>query len=202
MLYTNRDLYLAIDALSEQHAKCDRSLETYLLAVLNRSSAFHDHQFLTLAELYELITAGFTHEPLIFNDEWHDQYDHLPHEDNQYAGWQASLIRQIVDLREMAENGTLQDEQRYGGVSSPRQSRWYNFDPNGYLECAMAGSSGGWEPDDETGRQYVPGPVAVLGDDGAIQSANPEDLPNLISEMPVITWEHFKDFIFCGQIYE
>jgi hypothetical protein len=201
-LSTNRDLYLAINALSAQHAQCDRSLETYLLAVLNRSSAFHDHESLTLAELYDLIAAGFTREPALFDNQWRDQYDHLPHEDNQYAGWQATLIRQIVDLREMDETGILQDEQRYFGISSPRQSPWYNFDPRGYLECAMAGSSGGWDPEDDTDRQYVPGAVAVWAEDGSIQSANPEDLPNPTFEMPVITWEQFKDFIFCGQIYE
>jgi hypothetical protein len=111
-------------------------------------------------------------------------------------------LRQIADLREMAESGILQDEQKYFSISSPRQSPWYNFDPRGYLECAMAGSSGGWDPDDDTGRQYVPGEVAVLAEDGSIQSSNPEDLPNPTFEMPVITWEQFKDFIVCGQIYE
>jgi hypothetical protein len=91
---------------------------------------------------------------------------------------------------------------RYFGVRAPRQSYWYNFDPRGYLECAMAGSFGGWEPDDDTGRQYVSGPVAVLAEDGSIQSASPEDLHDPVYQIHVVTWEQFKDFMICGQIYE
>ncbi|MFN9913238.1 MAG: hypothetical protein ACK53L_11680, partial [Pirellulaceae bacterium] len=96
----------------------------------------------------------------------------------------------------------LKNEQRYFGLSSPRRTLWYNFDPIGYLECAMAGSFGGWDPGDEMGRQFVPGPVAVLGNDGSIQSANPEDLHQPIVQMLSVTWEQFKAFIICGQIYE
>ena len=66
----------------------------------------------------------------------------------------------------------------------------------------MAGSFGGSEPGDETGRQFVPGPVAVLGNDGSIQTANPEDLHEPTVQMPSVTWEQFQDFIICGQIYE
>ncbi|QDV51705.1 hypothetical protein [Gimesia fumaroli] len=201
-LQTNRDLYLAIEDLSKQYSNCGRSLETYLLAVLNRSGEFSERESLTLAEFYELIVCGFTYKPAEFDDVWRAQYDELPHEDDGYAGWYATVVRQIVDLREMDECGTLENELRYFGVSAPRNSPWYNFDPLGYLECAMAGSFGGWEPGDDTGRQYVPGQVGVLAEDGSIQSANPEDLPNPTFEMPTVTWDHFKDFLFCGQIYE
>ncbi len=66
----------------------------------------------------------------------------------------------------------------------------------------MAGSFGGWEPSDESERDFVPGPVAVLADDGSIQDVNPQDLPRPQFEMRVVTWDQFKDFICCGQIYE
>ena len=201
-LQTNRDLYLAVEQLSKQHADCPRSLESYLLAILDLSGPLAERRQITLAELYGMLSGGFTHDPAPFNDEWRDRYDQLPHEDDNYIGWHATVVRQIVDLREMDECGTLKNDLRYLGVSAPRQSFWYNFDPSDYLECAMAGSFGGWEPGDDTGRQYVPGPVAVLADDGSIQSANPEDLPNPTFDMPAVTWEHFKDFVICGQIYE
>ena len=58
----------------------------------------------------------------------------LPDRSSDFGRWQATLIRQIVDLREMEENGTLADRDRYFGVNSPRQSRWYNFEPPSYLE--------------------------------------------------------------------
>ncbi len=199
---TNRDLYLAIEALSKTHSGCTRPLEHYLLALLDSSRRFSERSDVTLAEFYDLVSSSFTRDIPTFNPNWRDQYDQLPHDRNDYAGFRATLIRQIVDLREMDESGTLKNELRYFGVSAPRKSYWYNFDPIGYLECAMAGSFGGWEPGDATGRQFVPGPVAVLGDDGSIQVANSEDLHQPTVPMLSVTWEKFQDFIICGQIYE
>jgi hypothetical protein len=201
-LTTNRDLYLAIEALSKTHSGCKRPLEHYLLSLLDSSLIFAERNDVTLAEFYDLVCSSFTRDIPSFNPIWHDQYDTLPHDRNDYAGFYATLVRQIVDLREMDENGALKNEQRYFGLSSPRRTLWYNFDPIGYLECAMAGSFGGWDPGDEMGRQFVPGPVAVLGNDGSIQSANPEDLHQPIVQMLSVTWEQFKAFIICGQIYE
>ena len=201
-LQTNRDLYLAIEQLQEQHAESARSLEQYLLTILRLTEPLAERHHLTLAEFYDILSGAFTQDPMPFDEAWRDTYDQLVDESEDYRGWKATVIRQIVDLREMDECGTLKDEMRYFGVSSPRKSSWYNFDPLGYLECAMAGSFGGWEPGDDTGRQYVPGPVAVLGEDGSIQTANPEDLPNPKRSMATITWEDFKDFVICGRIYE
>ena len=199
---TNRELYLANDKLNLQHPDCGRSLEAYLLTVLNQSLTYADRESLTLAEFYELLASGFTDAPAPFDDAWRDQYDQLPTEDSGYAGWHATLICQLVDLREMDECGTLQNEMRCFGVSAPRKSYWYNFSPAGYLECAMAGSFGGWAPGDDTDRQYVPGQVVAFDGDGSIQSVDPEDVPNPIFEIPIVTWEAFRDFLDCGQGYE
>lgn len=201
-LRTNRDLYLAIDQLAKKHAGNTRSLETYLLAVLDLSQPLAKRDSITLEEFRTVLANAFTHESPPFNEAWREQYEQLPHEEDDFAGWRATVIRQIVDLREMEECGTLNNEMRYYGVYAPRGSYWYNFDPNGYLECAMAGTFGGWRPGDDTGRQYVPGPVAVLNDKGEIESAKPQDLPNPVFEIPEFTWKQFKDFVICGQIYE
>jgi hypothetical protein len=201
-LQTNRDLYLAIDELSKQKKNCDRSLAIYLLALLNQSVAFANRESLTLAEFYEIIACSFTDAPAPFHDAWRIEYEKLLHKDEGFTGWRATIIRQIVELREMDECGTLKNENRYFGVSTPRTSYWVNFDPLGYLECAMAGSFGGWDPGDDTGRRYVPGQVAVFAEDGSIQHANPEVLPNPTLELSMVTWDHFKDFLICGQIYE
>lgn len=201
-LRTNRDLYLAIAQLLKQHQGCTRTLEKYLLAVIELSAPLAEQQQITLTEFYDILSGAFTHDPEPFNEQWRDQYDQLPREKDDFSGWHATVVQQVVDLREMEECGTLEDEMRYFGVSAPRNSYWYNFHPLGYLECAMAGSFGGWQPGDDTGREYVPGPVAVLDDDGSIQSANPEDIPNPTFEMPTIMWEDFKEFVICGQIYE
>ena len=49
------------------------------------------------------------------------------------------LERQIRDLREMKENGDLDKEFKYFGITSPSKQTWYNFDTASYLRCATAG---------------------------------------------------------------
>lgn len=121
-LTTNRDLYLAIEALSKYHSNCARSLEHYLLSLLDSSLRFSEGNDITLAEFYDLVSSSFTRDIPAFNPDWRDQYDKIPHDRNDYAGFRATLIRQIVDLREMDENDTLKNEQRYFGMNAPRKS--------------------------------------------------------------------------------
>jgi hypothetical protein len=116
--------------------------------------------------------------------------------------WESFLLRQMVDLREMAEQGMLADEHRYFGIDSPRGQRWYNFDPCTFLECAAAGSSGGWQSGDDTGRAYVPGPVAILGDDGTVTTSDPQDVPDPVFSIREVSWDDFQSFLGCGQWYE
>ena len=176
-LQSNRDLYLSIEKLVEDYRSSHRSLEEYLRAMLQGAQRFADHESLSLQDFYGLIWESFTAQPAEFDEAWREQYDQLSNRSDNFCGWQATLIQQIVELREMKENGTLEDEYRYFGVDSPRNSRWYNFDPSGYLECGMAGSFGGWEPDEDSDRQFVPGLVGVLVGDGSIQAVAPQDLP-------------------------
>lgn len=201
-MLTNRDLYLAIEKLTTERATCKRSLEEYLRAVLAECEPYKDVESISLDQFYFVIDSAFFAEGVQFDDNWRNQYESLSQKAPGYDGWRALLIRQIVDLREMQEKGTLDDKQRYFGVNSPRGSRWYNFDPVCFLECAMEGSFGGWEPGDDTGRNFVPGPVAVLNEDGTIGSANPQDIERPHFEIPVVTWGQFQEFLFCGQNYE
>ena len=201
-LHTNRDLYLAIGTLTHEHRSDGRSLEQYLLALLCAAEPFANAETLPLNDFYNLIAQAFEIEPYEFDEVWRHQYAELPYKSDDFSGWRATVIRQIVDLREMEESGILANEYRYFGVDAPRGLRWYNFDPVGYLECAMAGSFGGWEPGDTSGREFVPGTVAVLADDGSAQEANPEDTQRDHFEISDVSWEEFKDFIVCGQIYE
>ena len=109
---------------------------------------------------------------------------------------------QICDLDEMRQAGTLDNEYRYFGVDATRGGRWYNFDPCTYLECAAAGTFGGWAEGDDTGRSYAPGPVAVVDASGAITSVDPRDIDDPAFALPQITWEMFIDFLDAGQWYE
>jgi hypothetical protein len=197
---TNRDLYLALGQLIKKEKENERSLESYLLALLNLGKNMKHRKVLTLDEFIDLLTTAFSAEPLIFDEAWKKlEYQR---DLEGFAAWQNTLIHQIVDLREMAEKGTLNDNMRYFGIDAPRGSRWYNFEPQGFLECAVSGSYGGWQESDDTGRDYVPSPVAVLGESGKIESVDPRDIDDPITELKEISWEEFQHFLFMGQIYE
>jgi hypothetical protein len=202
ILRTNRDLYLAITQLAEGHKSNRRSLEEYLRALLHLASFYAGTEALSLAEFYCILADAFTRPAPLFEEQWREEYDKLDTEKPGYVGWRATIIRQIVDLREMDEASILANEHRYFGVSAPRKSYWYNFDPVTFLECGMVGSFGGCEPDDESGRQFVPGKVAILGEHGAIISCKPEDIERPVFDMAVLKWEHVKDFMMSGQMYE
>ena len=119
-----------------------------------------------------------------------------------YVAWEKRIGEQIRDLDEMRQDGTLDDEYRTFGADAPSGARWYNFEPCTYLECAVAGTFGGWEEGDDTGRSYVPGPVAVLDASGAVTSLDPRDIEEPVVVLLHITWEMFEDFLDSGQSYE
>jgi hypothetical protein len=202
VLTTNRDLYRAIGELGERYASSGRTLEHYLLALLGLARQHNRQDALSLSEFYQVVSEAFSADPIPFASAWRDTYGALNPNQSGFVGWEATVIRQIVDLREMDEAGTLAYEYRYFGVDAPRGSRWYNFDPVTYLECAMAGSLGGWEPDDPTGRQFVPGEVGVMDSIGNLQIVNPQDIERPIGPLPQVSWDQFKDFVECGQMYE
>jgi hypothetical protein len=190
---TNRELYKSIETLlKEKKGQPIPSLEAYLSALIARAGRFANKESMSLEEFFSLL---------------HDAFDGpgetVPH--SAVAGfqrWKLQVEQQIEDLRQMARKGQLQDEQRYFGINAPSGRRWHNFDPCAYIECGAAGSLGGWVEGDETGRAYVPGQVAYVAPDGAIESCDPRDLARPPEEIPEVTWEMFSDFAWCGQNYE
>jgi hypothetical protein len=200
-LATNRDLYLAVIELTTANAESQRSLEAYLLTLRQLGMKYEAHDSIGLDDFFSLLRDAFSIEPPQVDATWVNQ--HVVYtEDKGFPGWLATITSQIIDLHEMAESGDLQNEMRYFGMRSPRGSHWFNFDACSYLECAMAGSIGGWEPGDESGRHYVPGPVAVSDENDNIVTMNPEDVPRPVYPLPTISWELFRDILYSGQHYE
>jgi hypothetical protein len=197
---TNRDLYVAVTQLIKQEDKNQRSLETYLLALLGLGQDYQHHKTLTPDEFLGLLSKAFHATPLLFDDTWRKQ-DYDPKLEG-FAAWQNRIIYQTVDLREMAENNTLNDKMRYFGIDAPRGAKWYNFDPCTYLESGLTGTFGGWEEGDDTGREYVPGSVAVMNEAGEIISADPRDLDHPVATLEAISWENFCNFLIDGHSYE
>jgi hypothetical protein len=199
---SNRDLYLAVAGLIERHRAGERGLEEYLRALWRLAQGCRDRPALAVTEFIDLLDGAFTLPAAPFEEAWRSRHAQEGTITTGFAGWEARLVRQVVDLREMAERGLLDNEMRYFGINAPRGSRWYNFDPCTFLECATAGSFGGWQPGDDTGREYVPGPVAVLGEDGRLTSRDPRDIPNPVVPLVAVSWEKFRDFLGDGQWYE
>jgi hypothetical protein len=198
---TNRDLYLEINDLVTKQSKSKRSLEHYLMSLWELGCNLENLEAISLQQFLNVIAESFSAPVPTFDSTWISRHK-LYTEEKGFEGWETTILSQIVDLREMAECGTFKNEHRYFGIDSPRGARWYNFDPGSYLECASAGSLGGWQDGDDTGRQYVPGEVAALDEEGNVVSKNPEEIQNPISPLPLLSWDAFADFLYCGQIYE
>ena len=193
------------------------------------AAPYADRNVLSLSEFYDLLAAAFTADAPAFDEGWRanpsspnnlgclgmlalkvrassltssEQKEPAQDHVSSHLGWRSTLVGQIVDLREMDEAGVLRDVYRYYGVGAPRGSRWYNFDPATYIECAVAGAFGGWEPGDPGDRQLVPGEVAVLRPDGEIESRDPTEIEHPIHALPGVDWAALQEFILCGQMYE
>jgi hypothetical protein len=195
-------LYVAVADLVQTHQSCERGLEEYLRALWGLARAHGTEPGLSPDAFLGLLSGAFGHSPPPFDEAWRRRYREDFADLPGFAGWEARILRQQVDLREMGERGLLGDEQRYFGIDSPRGQRWYNFDPCTFLECATAGSYGGWQPGDDTGRQYVPGLVTVVGDDGRFEDRDPRDIPAPVGPVGTVSWADFREFLGAGQWYE
>lgn len=200
-LATNRDLYLAVTELTKTKANSQPSLEGYLLSLHHLGMRFEAHDSIGFDNFFSLLRDSFSFQPPQFSADWSHEYvgdTNIP----GFPGWLKTISSQIIDLHEMSASGELRNELRYFGIQSPRGAHWVNFDPCSYLECAIAGSIGGWEPEDESGRSYVPGPVTVFDEHNKLVTMNPEDVPRPTYPLPAISWELFRDILRCGQYYE
>lgn len=191
---TNRDLYLSIAGLVKRHTGTSITLEQYLTNLRQLGRAQRSLAALPLERFARLLEAAF--EPPGPSDA-----AAMTAADG-FAEWESRISAQIRDLREMQEDGTLANEYRSLGVSAPSGAQWYNFDSCTFLECAVAGTFGGWQEDDDTGRGYVPGPVAVLDASGAVSTVDPRDIEDPVIELPEVSWPEFVEFLEAGQTYE
>jgi len=199
---TNRDIYLAIATLVKRARESSQTLEEYLRAVLALARRHEGRPFITPTEFVQLLSEALTANPLTFDPDWAEYYDNKPGNRTSFMDWLATVMGQVVDLREMSDTGILANELRYFGVSAPRGAHWYNFDVGTYLECAAAGTFGGWEPGDFTGRELVPGDVAVVESNGTVTAKDPHELERPIFMIDRVTWSDFIRFVEWGQCYE
>lgn len=196
---TNRELYLALNAMAESGAARGRWLEEYLGALLmlvrGRAEAAGVSGEVFVGMLREALTGETVRYEEVVGMRTLER-------SGGRAGVEETLVRQIVDLREMREAGVYENEMRSFGVNAPRGGRWYNFSVESFLECGAAGWFGGWEPGDPGGRDFVPGEVAVMNEKGEFVGADPREVQRRIEEVVEISWEDVRGFLGSGQAYE
>ncbi len=200
---TNCDLYGFITQLVEQRSECPCTLQSYLENLRRLGHELRAREAISPDELAELLRAAFAPEPSAssaFGASSASDAD--PAATAGYLAWEKRIDEQIRDLDEMRRAGTLDDEHRHFGVDAPRGGRWNNLDLGVYLECAVAGTFGGWQQGNDTGRSLVPGSVAVPDASGAISSMDPRDIDDGAVVLPQITWQLFVDFLDAGQWHE
>jgi hypothetical protein len=199
---TNREIYLAVCSLRDQAAGSARALEEYLRALLALAGQYGQRPDLDPSQFLKLLAGALVSDPLPFDPRWAAAYGRRDDASGAFEHWRRTVTEQVVDLREMETAGVFANELRYFGVSAPRGARWFNFDVGTYLECAAVGAFGGWEPNDPSGREFVPGKTAVQEPDGSVALHDPGDIARPIVAIERISWQAFTGFAECGQSYE
>lgn len=146
---TAGDFFTFVRELVPKAGAYSGSLEEYLRAV-SRLTAAHEDEPATWRLLAHILAGALNTEPPPFDPTCLETTD--PPEAvimgqeaaiiDPFAALRQMLHYQIADLHRMAESGTINDPYRYYGIDSPTGHRWYNFDPQTFLECASASGDG------------------------------------------------------------
>ena len=181
VLRTNRDLYQRLVAEGRGMNAAGRTLDEFLRAWYRVSQPLAGTAELEPDTVAAMVVAAAGVEPSPIRPAWRTMsFDGIA-EPVSYADFEAVVLSQIADLADFADEGPF-DEYASLGVDAPRppgvvratDTRWYNVDPAGYLECGVAGWLGDW--DSVSGRGVRP-----LG---------------------AVTWADLTELMICGQVYE
>lgn len=198
VVVTNRDLYLRILWLGEEMKTSGRTLSEYLRALWLVSRPLANRAQLEPDTVAAMLTAAVEAPPPPMNPAWRTA--DLSDADSRatgYADFERIIMAQVADLADFDDRPL--SSYAYFGIDAPRppnvfrstDSRWYNFDPHTYLECAMAATFGGWDPAD--------GLRVSLTAEADERLPEPEEY---LVDLPLISWAGLADFAECGQTYE
>jgi len=205
----NRDLYLAVADLLARNAGNTRSLGEFLRTLRAALEPYYAEPALTPEQFVAALESAFTGAVPPRDPAWREE-DLSADDDPQDAAAVDRVLRcQVLDMEDAEASGASRDEMRAFGLAVGRPEGtlratadyFYNWDPQAFVECGLAGAFGGWAPGDDTGRMLVPGNVAVLTDDG-VTSVPAEEIESPVVELPSLTWEQVAEFLWCGQNYE
>jgi hypothetical protein len=170
----------------------DRELRTYLLALYRLGPAVAGHRTLTPHTFAALLLAAATAEPAPADPVWRTADLSVPDQGPRgYHHWRRVLLSQAADLADFADDPPDARSAYFGlpcrhpGDAGPRSCAgyWFNQHLAGYLECAAAGTFGGFGADDRipTTAGFAPPPAEAL---------------------PALGWDQLIEFAWAGQSYE
>jgi len=197
-LHTNRDLYLHFLHLGQEARAASWSLSAFLRSLWKVSAPLQGQDTLEPDDVAAMFSAASTTPPVDFDPDWSARDLSLPGEEpDGYGDWERVVLSQLADLEEFL-NSPPGPQARFG-VDAPRPPgsgrratppRWYNFDPATYLECAVAGSLGGWDAADGA---RVPLPTGT---------SDPVPARSYVRSLTSMTWADLARIAVCGQMYE
>lgn len=191
-LGTNRDLYRHVVKIGRDARAASWSLSALLRSLWKVSAGLRGRPDLTLDDVGALFSAAGSTPPPSYESAWTTRDLTFPGDPSTYADWEKVLQAQIADLEDFVTFPPGPDAKK--GVTAPRPegtglrstpTLWCNFDAASYLECAVAGSFGGWHRDDGT---------RVPREDG------PPGSP--VRTVTTVTWRDLSRLTVCGQLYE
>lgn len=197
-LRTNRDLYLHFLHLGQEARARSWSLSAFLRSLWKVSGPLRTLPALEPDDVAAMFSAAATTPPAGFDPAWAGKDLSLPGDEPEgYADWERVILSQLADLEEFL--AAPPGPQARFGVDAPRPPgcgrratppRWYNFDPATYLECAVAGSLGGWDPADGARVPLPGGPAAGSAARSYVRS------------ITTMSWADLARIAVCGQMYE
>ncbi|RAY11133.1 hypothetical protein DPM19_32020 [Actinomadura craniellae] len=189
---TNRDLYLHVLRLGRDLQAASWSLSAYLRSLWRASLPLRDRSRLEPDQVAALYSAAEAVPPAPYDPAWNTADLSLPGPaPEDHADWERVIFSQLADLEDFA--GRPPGPAARFGATAPRPAgagpravpaRWLNFDPAGYLECAIAGGLGGWDAADGA---RVPEPGAPTG--------------SPVRPLTLLSWGDLARLAVCGQQY-
>ncbi|GAA2109949.1 hypothetical protein [Actinomadura alba] len=197
---TDRDLYVRLVGAGRRMVAAGRTLDEFLRAwwLVGRPMAARPR--LEPDAVAAMITAATVIDPPPLRAAWRTaSYESTP-VPADHSGWEQVVLSQIADLADLADEagvgGAVPADTPASGANVPRPPgvvratgvRWYNLDPQAYLECGAASSLRGREGADGSS-SGAPGSIAP-----PTARAEPgERLPDALSWADLVRLSH------CGQ---
>jgi hypothetical protein len=189
VLTTNRDLYLHLLRLGRRARGDSWSLSAFLRGLRHVGESVQDRGELTLDDVAAMFDAALTVAPPAYDPSWSSADLALPGGTPvDHADWDRVIRSQLADLEDLAARptggrGKVEVSRSGGPRATPR--RWCNTEVAAYLECAVAGSLGGWDAADGARVALPGGPPA-----SPVRAVTP------------LSWEGMARLAVCGQLYE